>query len=314
MIENRSRQYFVGLATAGQDAACTFFGLSVAELVWEIQSLEAIVGFGLINYDRVAKRITITNAGLTFLPYLKKSNDTFQEGIVRAQDVNLYEMDNELTLAVARDSAATWALACVKNLNKIQPGLKLSILADDYISGQTRSMSTVIFRCLQPGDLDNFERYWYIEYPYALFASDLYIERYGEPTIENIKSHRIIAYSGQEKYTTYKNGNWHLFGEYSLPKLEPSVFSTSLELIVKMVSSGVGIGSVCETQEHFYGYTNLRRVLKHVSGPVLRSYFAVKNGISEQMYCNVSLVNSLFMAHFEKKGIQIFKETNRICI
>lgn len=308
MCKNLVRQYFVSLVTSGQDATCSFFGISSVELVYSIRELEEEAGVNLISYDTEQRQINITKSGMSFFPYLKKSNDIFQEGVNFSQDINVYDMDNELTLAVARDSASTWALDCVKNFNKIQPGLKLSILADDYITNQLGTLATVVFRCLQPGDLENFERYWYIEYPYALFASNEYIDKNGEPTIANIKDHRIIAYSGKEKYSTYRNGNWHLFGEYGLPQLTPSIFSTSLELIVKMVSNGVGVGSVCETQEHFYGYTNLRRVLKHIEGPVLRSYFAVRKGISEQMFCNVSLVNSLFQSHFTKKGIQIFKE------
>lgn len=255
---------------------------------------------------RLLKRLDgkyfLTDFAKIFLPYAKKSLAAIKEGMNVANESNMYDSDNYVTLATARDSASTWAMNCIKSFNKVHPGLRLSIIVDDKITDEIREKATVMFWNVD-GELEDYNKLWYIEYRYGLYASDEYIEKYGVPTLDNIQNHKIIAYSGAHIQDLT---NWHLSGKFGLPPLKPSIISQSRDLIAKMTSEGLGIGAIADRQDVYYGYTNLNRVIKVVDGPIIKSYFMVKKGLNPQMECNVDLLSSLFRTYFMAKDIDIF--------
>ncbi|MDR1233672.1 MAG: LysR family transcriptional regulator [Holosporales bacterium] len=251
---------------------------------------------------RSENNISLTDFAKNFIPYAKKCLRILEDGIYSSSDENNYEMDQHLTIGIARDSMTTWAINCIKNFNKMHPGLRLSVIADDNVTPRMINNSTIIFWCVE-GDLPGFNKIWYIEYKYGLYASESYLQKYGEPALSTMKNHKVIAYSGKDNNASLSN--WHLTGEYNLPPLKPSIFSQSRDLIVKMASEGLGIGAICERQDVYYGYPLLRRVLKFVDGPVLRSYFMIRNGINEQVHCNVALFDQLFKLYFKSQNIEI---------
>ena len=206
-----------------------------------------------------------------------------------------------MVLGINRDSAATWAMNCIRNFNRIHPGLRLSIIVDDNLTDEISEKATIVFWCFDQ-ELPNYDKMWYVEYKYGLYASDDYISKYGLPTLDNIQNHKIIAYSGSENSEIT---NWHLSGRYGLPKLTPTIFSQSRDLIAKMTAEGVGIGAIADRQDVYYGYTHLNRVLKLINGPSLNNYFFVRKGLSTQMLCNVDLLSGLFRNYFITRGIDV---------
>ena len=275
-------------------------GLSAESFYSQISSIERELNHKLLK--KIDDNSFITDFGKNFLPYAKKCISAFQEGINVAGECNIYDSDNYLTLGIARDSASTWAMNCVRSFNKIHPGLRLSIIVDDKLTDDILNKSTMIFWCFDY-ELENYDKFWYIEYKYGLYASDEYLKKHGIPTLDNINNHKIIAYSGSD---SNEITNWHLTGKFGLPQLKPSVFSQSRDLIVKMTAEGVGIGAIADRQDVYYGYKHLNRVVKIVNGPVLRSYFLIRKGLSEQMRCNVDLLSSLFRSYFIKRGIDVY--------
>lgn len=274
--------------------------VSFEKFMSQICSMEEDLNHKLIK--RFGKKdIFLTNFGRNFLPYAKKSLHVLEESIKIANEANVYDSDNQLTLGIPRDSASTWAINCIKNFNKMHPGLRLSLIAEDAMTERMKDNSTIIFWCMDDV-LPGYDRLWYIEYKYGLYASDDYIKEHGEPTLDSIKDHKFIAYSGNDSANIT---NWHLFGNYGLPIIKPSVMSQSRDLIVKMTAAGVGIGAICDRQDVYYGYTQMNKVLKTVDGPVIKSYFLVKKGLNEQMRCNVELLSRLFQKYFQEKNINI---------
>lgn len=289
----------------GEEAACNHFMISSLELIQAIQTLEEDLHTQLISHIHF-NNIKPTRYCLTLLPSIQKSLDILEGSVASGSNKsNPYDFDNELTLGLASDSASTWAMECIKNFNKMHPGLRLTILADNYITKAMISEATIIFWCLEDGELLEFKRHWYIEYTYGLFASEEYITKNGEPSIENIRQHRIIAYSGPDSSFDYRGSNWHLSGKYGLPCIKPAIYASSREMVSRLVSDGAGIGSVCDSQDIYYGLKGLRKVLPYIDGPSIRSYFASKKGVSEQISCNIELLDNLFRNNFKKKKVTI---------
>lgn len=275
-------------------------GTSYDDLLSQISAIEIDLRHKLLK--KIDGMCFVTDFGKDFLPYAKKCISAFNEGLNVANEFNAYDQDNYLTVGISRDSASTWAMNCIQNFNRLHPGLRLSIIADDNLTEEMTDKATIIFWCFE-NDLENYNRMWYVEYKYGLYASDNYIKKYGIPTLANIQEHKIIAYSGSARTDI---ANWHLQGDYGLPKLKPTFFSQSRDLMAKMTADGVGIGPIADRQDVYYGYKHLNRVLKIVNGPSLKNYFFVRKDLSNQMLCNVDLLSGLFRNYFITRGVEVF--------
>ncbi|MDR1289127.1 MAG: LysR family transcriptional regulator [Holosporales bacterium] len=297
MIKNLRN--FITFSEEGLDGLLIPIGAFIEQMV----DLEGEIGHKLIDVIN-HKRIVLTPFGSIFIPHARKSLRAIEDGLISSGIANAGNCDQHLTIGIARDSITTWAINCIRNFNKLNSGLRLSIIAEDEITDNMMNNSTIIFWCVNNG-LPNFDKMWYIEYKYGLYASEVYIQKHGEPSLTTMDRHKIIAYSGKDNNALLTN--WHLTNDYNLPPIRPSVFSQSRDLIVKMISEGIGVGSTCDNQDVYYGYKSLRRVLKFVKGPVLRSYFMVRSGVNENVYCNVVLFNKLFREFFKIHGIDIIE-------
>jgi DNA-binding transcriptional LysR family regulator len=289
---------FVNFAEKGLDAV----SISSKDFLAQIQILEQELNRKLVRRLN-STDIILTQFGQKFTPYAKRCIITINEGLVVAStQQSIYDFDNQLTIGLPQDSASTWALNCVKNFNKMHPGLRLVLFADNTLTDRIRENADIVFWSLNES-LSNYEPSWYIEYKYALYASSEYMKLRGTPTLQNITQHDIIAYSGNDNNA--KMSNWHLSGEYGLPLLRPTVLSQSRDLIVKMVSDGLGIGAVCRQQDVYYGYPNLKHVLKQISGPILKHYFLIRKDLNEPRRCNVMLLDELFKEYFSKNNVKM---------
>ncbi|MDR0942851.1 MAG: LysR family transcriptional regulator [Holosporales bacterium] len=268
----------------------------------QMHSIEDEIRHKLVKrIDKV--NVVLTEFGRRFVPYAARVVETISNGVSIVNEWSSYDLDNQLTIGLPRDSATTWALNCIKGFNKRQPGLRVTLFTENKLTTNMLENMNVMFWPVE-SILSEYDAYWYIEFKYGLYASDRYIKVRGEPTLDNIKQHTIIAYSGRDNNA--KLSNWHLYGEYGLPIINPSVFSQSRDLINKMVSDGVGIGALSDRQEVYYGYENLKRVVKEVCGPVMKNYFMVRKGMNEIRRYNMQLINSLFRNYFEQNGVKVF--------
>lgn len=275
--------------------------VGVPEFLLQMSRLESEINHKIITQK--SGKLALSEVGKVFLPYAKKFLSIFEELTEFCNEINVYDQENQIVLGISRDTAASWGLRCIKNFNKMHPGLRMSVIAHDSLSNVMVDQATIVFWCFD-FDIPNFDKLWYIEYKYALFASSTYLQNHSMPTLETINNHKIIAYSGSDNNLSFTN--WHLTGKYGLPILKPTIFSQSRDIIAKMVADGIGIGAVCDRQDIYYGYKNVERVLKTVDGPVLRSYFAVRSGLSEQMQCNANLLNQLFRTYFEENFVEVY--------
>ena len=273
------------------------FGVSKCELILRIENLSKALNIQLIEYDNLSD-VTITRDALHILSTLQGFLDTIK--------VHNNKHDKEsLSIGISIDSASTWAMGCINNFNKINPMLKLFIIADDFISDTMKNNASIIFWCINDGELNDYKQNWYIEYEYFLFASQDYINKHGIPTISNIHSHTVIAYSGKDKEYDYRGSNWHINGKYGLPVIKPKISVSSREMVARLIANGAGIGSVCTTQDMYYGLDGLVRIFKNIQGPKIKNYFLSKRNMSPQDQANIDLIDSLFRVTLERRGIKI---------
>jgi DNA-binding transcriptional LysR family regulator len=291
---------FVAFAEYGPDV----LKISAREFAEQMLVLEEEFGCNIVETTGNDDEVKLTPFGKSFAAYAAQSLRILDDGLsATASQRYAYDSTNYLTIGIARDSITTWAINCVRNFNKMNPGLRLAILADDEMTDRILGSSTIVFWYTNK-KLPNFDKLWYIEYKYNLYASEDYIQKNGEPSLDTIHQHQVIAYSGTDGNSSVTN--WHLEHNPGFPQLTPTLFAQSRDLIVKMIAEGLGIGSTCDQQSVYYGYRSLKRVLQPMEGPILKSYFMVRSGLSEQAHCNVILFDKLFRSYFLINGIEVF--------
>ncbi|MDR1333322.1 MAG: LysR family transcriptional regulator [Holosporales bacterium] len=245
--------------------------------------------------------IVLTEFGRSTVPYANQIVTTFYEIINMAHKRSAHDLNNQVTIGLVHDSASTWAMNCMKDFNKMHPGLRIILFANNRLTNAMLERAHIIFWSVERIPVE-YNALWYIEFKYGLYASNKYIGQCGMPTLETIHNHSIIAYSGRDNNA--EMSNWHLYGAYGLPLLKPTILSQSRDLIVKMTSDGLGIGAISDRQDAYYKYEHLIRVIGTVSGPTLKSYFLVRSGLNEQMHCNIMLLDKLFRNYFSSKGVK----------
>ncbi len=300
----------ISLFEIGENETCERYDIKKSELLGIVYNFEKEINRKLILQNQYTGKIELTKEGTLFSQYARRGINMISTGYdLITNDNNNYDIENNIVLGISKDSISSWALDCLQNFNKIHPGLRLSIIADDMITQDMINKSSIIFWCLEDNEsIKEFDRIWYIEYKYGLFASLEYIENYGNITLENIHNHRVIAYDGKDSLFSYRNSNWHINGKYGLPILNPSIFSSSREMMSMMIAKGLGIGSVCDSQELYYGYNGLKRIIPHIEGPILKNYFLCRRDILEQQKCNIELISSLFHTYFKRKNVWVYDD------
>jgi len=193
----------------------------------------------------------------------------------------------------------------IKKLYSNFPKLQLHIIASDSISREEENSSDILMRPFY--DSDNFRKVWYTLYHHGLFASKDYISQMGMPqSVEDLLKHRIVGY-GEYKFSYYEDINWHLKGQdYGLPKLKPYLTINSTKAIYSAAQQGLGICSIPIESDKIYDFDReLIRVLPHIAGPTVKSYFCIKKSATGRKLNSINVFNDYFQNYLKGQGVEI---------
>ncbi len=114
-----------------------------------------------------------------------------------------------------------------------------------------------------------------------LFASKEYIEKYGEPkTVDELKNHRIIAYSHPED-RPYSDLKWILRLGMPAGELHPPFFSSdSLECLIEATENGQGIFA-CYDEMSLVKKANIKQILVDVTDKPVKWFLVFPNYLME---------------------------------
>jgi DNA-binding transcriptional LysR family regulator len=268
-----------------------------------ISELEAETGLTLIN--RRKQLSSFTKEGLDFIPYAQKIYETFEEALSSAKNPEEKEAEGEILIATTQAVGSSWLVPSIKEFNFLYPRLRVYIFADDAITKKTELTSDILLRPL--GNSVEAKKLWCITYHHGLFASEPYLAKAGIPKIpEDLTNHCIMGY-GEHEYTYFGDINWHLSGKWKLPKLTPTLTINSTASLFMAASEGMGICSSTVESNSIYK-TNLVRILPEIDGPVVRTFFAMKEDISEAKKKNIIIFKEFIEAYLKRLGVKISYE------
>jgi DNA-binding transcriptional LysR family regulator len=93
-----------------------------------------------------------------------------------------------------------------------------------------------------------------------------------------------------------------------LPRLAPSLTINSTSGIVTAVKEGIGVASIPVESRQIFDI-EIVQVLPEVQGPILRSYFCQRNGVSKNTQRNIAIFEDFFLENLRNMGIQIYHAT-----
>ncbi|MBL0942687.1 MAG: LysR family transcriptional regulator [Alphaproteobacteria bacterium] len=274
-------KYFYYIAKLGSlSEAGKFLNISQPSLSRKISILEDHLKCKL--FTRTPKGLDLTRKGEELFTIIER---TFLE--LKGFSYNAaVSIDNgqkrKIRIATTHAMAAYIFNDLILEYNKFHPNFIFELIGDDHLID-------IIFNdvdiAICPIDVSvktisnepGIQREYLCSIEKKLYASNEYLKEYGEPTrVEDLKYHRLIAFSHPEKHP-YANINWIL--KLGLPEgelNEPIYTSNSVECMIEAAKKGIGIVGSYE-EMRIIKESKLKNILPNITDKKLKQYLIYPN-------------------------------------
>ena len=293
---------FLSLAENNCDISIhTVLGISRSTMWSHITEIETEVGSKLVN--RRKQNTSFTEDGILFIPYAKKIYATFEDSLAHMRAKQGKGIPGEIIISTTKAVADSWLLPGMRNFSNRYPEINVTIVAEDELSKKLSNSADIFLRPMN--NPANIRKFWRIVYHHKLFASQEYLNRTGIPkTPEELLQHRIIAY-GEQPFSGFESINWHLKGKvYGLPKLTATLSINSTAGVYLAAREGLGICS-CPVESSSILGGSLVEILPEIEGPVVSTYFAVRDELREHKVNNIDLCRTYLETYLSELGVNI---------
>ena len=293
---------FLALAENNCDISVhTVLGISRSTMWSHITEIEREVGTKLVN--RRKQNTVFTEDGLLFIPYAKKIYAAFEDSLTQMRSKQGKGIPGDIIISTTKAVSDSWLLPGMRNFSDRYPEINLTIVAEDELSKKLANAADIFLRPMN--NPENVKKFWRITYHHKLFASQSYLDEFGTPKIpEDLLKHRIITY-GEQPFSGFDSINWHLKGKtHGLPKLTATLSINSTMGIYLAASEGLGICS-CPVESNAIIGRNLVGVLPEIAGPIVTTYFSVREGLREHKMNNIDLCRTHIESYLAKFGVTI---------
>ena len=243
-MENRTVRTFVKIVEAGSfTRAAESLGYSQAAVTAQIKAMEKELGVPL--FDRIGKKVYLTNEGKSFLPYAVNMLNAEEEA------VNSVRQDGPLTgslVICAPSSYADHVLPeTILRFHEHHPGVIITVKTSDYVDDTTQRLARGEIDFLVKLDEGNRdpdfitivskpESLVFVTYPENPILKKTELSISDAVSNQFITSTRDIGYSAILEDALYRQGI----------KMDPAMDIGSVEAIVRILRGGFGIALLPE--------------------------------------------------------------------
>lgn len=276
------------------DTSCHgILGISRALLWLKITALEKEVNAQLVK--RIKKHNTLTEAGQALFKHAPSIIEAYEKACLDVQSGGY--LQGEIKLSITQAMATGWLLPGLKDFVQNHLDIKLNIVVSDNLQKDIEANSDILLRPLP--ESSPFTKHWYVEYHHGLYASKEYIEKYGAPqSPDELKNHIVLGY-GTYPFTYFEEVNWHIAGSKKIPRLSPNLQINSTPGLFQLAVLGLGIIS-CPNESTTLYHKNLIRVLPHIQGPTIRTYFATSPNLYKSTENKIEIIKKFIEKHLKK--------------
>lgn len=243
-MENRNAKTFVKIVESGSfTKAAELLGYSQAAVTAQIKAMEKELGVPL--FDRIGKRVYLTNEGKTFLPHALN--------MLRAEDeaVNSIRQDGPLTGTLSICAPSSYADHVLPDIllkyRGLHPGVFISVRTSDYVDDTTQRLAR--------GEIDFLVRLdeGSSDPGFITIASRpeplIFVTHPGNPILSKDKPNVSEVVSSQFITSTREIGYSAILEKKLLMmgmELEPVMDIGSVEAIIRILLGGFGVALLPE--------------------------------------------------------------------
>ncbi len=235
---NRARAFLVAAEEGSFSAAAKALKITQSTLGRQVQGLEEELGITL--FQRVGKGIEITPAGLKLIEYVKEMANAANRLSIAASGQSS-TIEGTVVISASEAFSIFILPPILQNLRKLEPGIKIEIVATNDSSDLRRREADIAIRNFMPKHPDLIATKVRDIKAY-LYASHDYLKRQGPfKKISDLKNADFIGFSDNRKYIEGLQALDIDLSEENFPYLcENHIAHWSL------VRSGAGIGVMME--------------------------------------------------------------------
>lgn len=231
---NLARAFLMTAETGSLSAAARLMGLTQPTLSRQVAELETQLGVTL--YERIGKRLALTDAGRGLLEHVRAMGEA-ANAMVLAASGQAQAIEGRVRIS-ATDAYCAYILPeLVERVRTEIPEVTIDLISSDSLSDLRKREADIAIRFLRP-DADELIGKLVHESSAHLYASKGWVKRRGRlNSPEEIASKEIVCFSEPEVFAEYMRGA-------GVPASAPDFRLISDNAVVawEMVKRGLGIG------------------------------------------------------------------------
>jgi DNA-binding transcriptional LysR family regulator len=234
MFDWNDLRYLLAIAREGSTlAAAKAIGVSQPTVQRRLAALEERIGRKLAEHHPAGYRLT--ELGKVLLPHavdVERAVEAFQRQVTSAGE----ELTGTLRVTCPEGMASRLLAPVIEAFRQKHPELHVDLIMTDRRLDLAKGEAEVALRMHEPGDASLVARR-IANSPWAIFASQSYIGRYGRPErLEDLNQHAIVEFAGE-----LAANHAALWLKSIAPNATIAVRGNSMLGVVAAVRSGAGL-------------------------------------------------------------------------
>ncbi len=195
MFDWNDLRYLLAIAREGSTlAAAKALGVSQPTVQRRLATLEERIGRKLVEHHPTGYRLT--ELGKVLFPHaidVERSVEAFQRQVTSAGE----ELTGMLRVTCPEGMASRLLAPVIEAFREKHPELRIDLIMTDRRLDLAKGEAEVALRMHEPGE-DTLVARRIANSPWAIFASQSYIRRYGRPARpEDLNQHAIVEFAGE---------------------------------------------------------------------------------------------------------------------
>ena len=275
---NKAKLFYHIAKSGSFTKAARLADIDQSVLTRQIQILETQVGCPLLV--RKAGGVTLTRKGEALLkmvaPFFLEVKGLCGNNYVEVGG----EKKRKIRIATSHALAAYVINDPLMQYNKEHSNLSFELIVNDHYIDPILDDVDIAIRPHDPKE-KTIQQELLFTLEKKLFASEKYLEKYGEPTtVEELEQHHFLSYPNSADYP-YSNVTWVL--KVGMPEgvlREPFFTSNSVECLVDAAKNDLGIMSGYEQMKIFRD-SGLKIILPDIKSEITQEYFVYPGYLKE---------------------------------
>jgi DNA-binding transcriptional LysR family regulator len=233
---NRARAFLVTAEEGSLSAAARALGMTQPTLGRQVSALESQLG--VVLFERVGGRLSLTSSGLDLLGHVKTMADAANQ-VSLAATKRSDSMDGNVCIAASEIYATYLLPPIIYKLRMAEPGISIKVVSSNEASDLLRREADIAIRSFRPTEAELIsKKIKDVDAPF--YAAKNYTEQYGSlPTLVDLENVQFLSIGDKSVFLKQMNERGFAISEDNL-----SIESESHIVHWEMVKQGLGIGIV----------------------------------------------------------------------